>query len=185
MGAGPIEHRAFDGGRLSDVSAPPVKLIVDGQQRLTALYQACFRPEVVRIKVRNGFEYRRFYFQMDRAIDSSIPLEDAILTVSVKQDGSTIGRFAEDFADPAVQAARGIFPANMLFDFRAYERRYLEFWDAEDRARSRANAIQMIGDFRSAIVETFQTYKVPVQTIRANVSIREVVRIFEIANLAA
>jgi hypothetical protein len=180
-----MDYRAFDGVRPNDASTSPVRLVLDGLQRLTALYQVCLSQEAVRIKAEKGFEYRRYYFDMEKAADAIAPLEHAIFSVSLREGRFPIVGLAADYTDLSVQAAHGIFPANMIFDFRTYERRYLAFWDELERRPSREDAIRILCDFRSAIVDTFQTYKVPVQTIREHVSRGEIMHIFEKINVAA
>lgn len=185
MEARPISHRAFEGVRLRDERVPPVHLVLDGQQRLTALYLICNGQEPVRIATKNGFEYRQYYFQMGKAADVNVPLEDAILSISTREDGSPIAKREVQYSDPLVQYAQGIFPTNMLFDFKTYERDYCSFWDTSERQPTRQDAVAVLYEFRSAIIDTFENYKVPVQTLNKNVPIDEIVRIFEDLNRAA
>lgn len=99
--------------RLRDVG--PETLILDGQQRLTSLYQSLVSKTVVETKDAKGKLIRRwYYFDMKKAVGAEDEREDAVVSVpedkQVKEFGGNItldvGRLELEYATDHFPAAR-------------------------------------------------------------------------------
>ena len=61
----------------------PELLILDGQQRITSLYQAIITNRVVNTRNSKGYEINRWYYiDMIKALDSDSDLEEAIFSIN-------------------------------------------------------------------------------------------------------
>ncbi|MGM4886088.1 DUF262 domain-containing protein [Tardiphaga sp. 604_B6_N1_1] len=182
VNAVPLGHRSFDGVGAADPNTTPLHLVLDGQQRLTAAYQACF-ARAVRVRSDLHPEYCRYFFDMREAISSAFPVEDAIFSVATNRDGGSLNHGDVDFTDPSVQYERCIFPVNMTFDFDAYDRQYSEFWDEKEYGPERSDALSIWRHFRTAVASAFKTYRLPVQTLKRPTSVAALCRVYEHVNM--
>src|SRR5712691_9858580 len=76
--------------RLRDVA--PETLILDGQQRLTSLYEALMSLDAVETKDAKGKPIRRWYYiDMRKAVNAEADREDAVLSVPEDKQVKTFG----------------------------------------------------------------------------------------------
>jgi hypothetical protein len=180
----PLDHRLFDGAdSVPDPSVAPVHLVLDGQQRLTAAYRACYARAPVKIKSGSRSEYHLYFFDMAKAVSSESPVEDAIFSIRTKRDGSPLDRDSIDYTDPFIQYEMGLLPTNQLFDFVAYEWAYSDFWDEQEGGPKRSRALQLLHDFEAAIASSFERYKLAVQTLKRPMSVAALCRVYEHVNM--
>lgn len=180
--ARPMDWRPINGAQVSDPDRPPLHLVLDGQQRLTAMYQACYLPGPVRIELGDRPEYRRYFIDMEKAVAISASLEDAIFSITTTVEGVPTAKVDLPYSEAEFLYERGVFPANFLFDARTFRRRYSEFWDTEHRRSSRDDAIWKLNDFDDVFVGAFAAYRMPVQSVNRHASNEEILRIFEKLN---
>lgn len=163
--ATPPGTRVFDGVDPSTVlEISPVHLVLDGQQRLTAAYQACCKNAPVKIISGARPERRLYFFDIKAALSSEHRLKDAIFSVATKADGTALHNRGINFTDPLIQYERGIFPTNAIFKFDAYESRYSQFWDNADNDVKRSEALKILREFRATVVTSFENYRLSVET---------------------
>ena len=97
----PIEGVTVSGDR------PPDAYLLDGQQRLTTLYQSLRHPEAVSTSNSKGQKVQRWYYvDMVKAMDPNADREDdAIVSVpKSKKETSDFGRKLErDLSTPALE----------------------------------------------------------------------------------
>lgn len=158
-----LSHRPLHGS--VNAIASPVHLVLDGQQRITAAYQACYKSTPVEIMSGTSSEYRLYFFIMEKAASPDVVMDNAIISMEVDRAGKRLNDGGIDYTDPVVQYERGIFPSNLIFSFDEYEQEYREFWDGQHRGSMRAAALQNLRDFRSAVIASFEAYKLPIQVL--------------------
>ncbi len=75
--------RLVEGVTLTPSPAPD-KLILDGQQRSTSLFQALFSSQPVIIKDKKGYKIQThwYYIDIEKALDPDIEREDAIISLA-------------------------------------------------------------------------------------------------------
>src|SRR5690606_30940157 len=74
--------RLIQGAPEANRHVPPSALLLDGQQRMTSLYQTARRREVVEtVTARNARVRRWYYIDMRKALDIAVPREEAIVGV--------------------------------------------------------------------------------------------------------
>lgn len=165
VGATPLCHRAFSGVNRPILDGSPVYLVLDGQQRMTAAYQACYTAAPVNIMAGTRSEHRLYFFDMERAISSQARMKDAILSIVTDTDGRPLRSGGVDYTDPRIQFKRGIFPTNLVFNYETYNRHYKRFWDSTNNATRRSQALQTLQDFCMTVLSSFHSYKIPVQKL--------------------
>ena len=164
VGATPLGTRVFEGVDPSVVSERSlVHLVLDGQQRLTAAYQSCYKSVPVKIMSGARPEQRLYFFDMKAALSSEHRLKDAIFSVATKADGTPLQNRDINFTDPLVQYERGVFPTTAIFEFDAYDRPYSKFWDNADSDARRSEALETLQEFRATVVTSFENYRLSVE----------------------
>lgn len=161
--------------------ADPERLILDGQQRLTSLYQSLRMNEPVRTRIRGKDVRRWYYVDIEKALDPALDREDAIVALpedrirrdfrnEVTADYSTRDREVED----------GLFPLSLAFDIAGVTKwgtEYMMYGSLDfDTKANRWN------EFLSAGVLPFQQYQLPVIELRKKTPKEAVCLVFEKVN---
>ncbi len=138
----------------------PEQLLLDGQQRITSLYQSAFSKKPVRTKTPKRLEVDRFYYiDIKEAVGAGANLEDAIIGVPgnkiVKKDfGKTIER---DLSTREAEFEQDAFPLNEVFDSRDWFYGWRDYWRPKGRDVS-----DLERDFDRGVVDRFVRYKMPI-----------------------
>lgn len=164
-----------------DVTAGlPDQLLLDGQQRMTSLYQTCLRREVVQtVTPRLKLVKRWFYIDIRKAMNPSEDRENAI--VSVPEDRRVKTEFDRkidlDLSSPQLEYQNLMFPLNQVFDWDAWQDGFNEYWlenDPETR--------KLFKPFKDAVLQNFKSYQLPVIALSPDTSREAVCLVFEKVN---
>lgn len=117
-----FKPRPVEGAGVPD-GVEPKHLLLDGQQRLTSLTQALTGDGVVHTKdTRGKLLDRRFFIDIQRAIEFPTQVEDAV--VSIPADGKVKANFDRDIvldlSTKEKQHENGYAPVTLLFDTNAW-----------------------------------------------------------------
>ena len=158
--------------------AEPETLVLDGQQRLTSLYQALMGTSAVETKDAKGKSIRRWYYlDMKQAIEPESDQEDAV--VSVPEDRLVRafgGKITLDMTTPEHEYAAEFFPVNRIFDSAEWRQAYSEHWNFDaDRMRS-------FNEFERDVIKRFEQYQVPVIELKKETPKEAVCLVFERVN---
>ncbi len=110
--------------------SPPAELLLDGQQRLTSLYQTLCSKEPVRTLNSRGKEIDRFYYlNIEKAMGAGADLKDAIIGVPANRIQRTnFGRDEViDLSSRDNEFDEHAFPLNHVFDHTLWFP-WLEAW---------------------------------------------------------
>jgi len=121
-----LEGVVENGGGIS----PPKELLLDGQQRLTSLYQTFYSQKPVCTINSRGKEIDRFYYlKIEKAISSGADLKEAIIGVPADRVlRKNFGRDTDiDLSTKEKEYAEHAFPLNHVFDHDLWFR-WLESW---------------------------------------------------------
>lgn len=156
----------------------PETLILDGQQRLTSLYQALMSAVVVETKDAKGKSMGRWYYlDMKKAVTNADDREDAVLSVpedrQVKAFGGSI---ILDVTTPEREYGADLFPANRIFSSSEWRREYNKFWK-HDAAKS-----DLFDRFEAEVIDRFKQYQVPVIELKKQTPKEAVCLVFERVN---
>lgn len=160
----------------------PESLLLDGQQRITSLYQVALRGEVVKTVTPKRKTVRRwFYIDMQKALDAESEREAAILSVPEdKVLRSDFGRRVElDLSTRDAEIEERMFPVASLLSFSQWQGDYISKYAGDPDFPARYDFLMR---FNKTIVETFVQYQVPVIRLDKGTSKEAVCVVFEKVN---
>ena len=177
-----FKPRPVEGAPDAARHVPPQALLLDGQQRMTSLYQVALRGQVVQtVTPKNKRVQRWFYIDIRKALDPAVDRDEAV--VGVPEDRvvrSDFGREAVlDLSTPEKEYAALMYPVAQVFDAYDWKDGFDDYW------RDAANASEMrklFSSFRNDVLENFKYYQVPVITLDQSTSKEAVCVVFEKVN---
>lgn len=172
-----FKTRPIEGAQPPRVEAE--HLILDGQQRLTSLFQSLLSGKPVETKDPKGKPLKRwYYFDIVSALDPNVERIDTI--VGIREDRvirSNFGRDIElDLSTPDKEYQHLHFPLDKIADYREWRREFNSHWEY-DRDKS-----ILLDQFESEILEPFQQFQVPVIALKKDVPKEAVCLVFEKVN---
>lgn len=174
-----FQPRPIEGVNPDKVTKQHERLILDGQQRITSLYQTCImQAPVETINAQRKRIRRWYYIDMIKALDPMVDREEAIVAVPEERKiTSSFGReVVLDLSEPEKEYKNMMFPVNLLFDFYSWQNEFNEFWNYEKEK------IQFFQHFHANIIEAFQKYQIPVISLEKETSKEAVCLVFEKVN---
>src|ERR1017187_6876853 len=130
---GPVNFkpRPVEGEPNEAKQTPPHSLLLDGQQRITSLYQVTLRGKVVEtVTPKNKKVKRWFYINIRNALDPSVDREEAIIGVPEdKAVRSDFGREVRlDLSSTEQEYASLMYPVCHVFDWDKWQDGFDEHW---------------------------------------------------------
>lgn len=170
---------------VDDASAtkPAERLILDGQQRLTSLFQslAAGQPVKTRDTKKKRLE-RWFYIDMEIALDPEGDREAAIVAVPADRvERDNFGKDVTlDLSSTALECQREMFPLATVFDVPATHKWMMAYVGSDpDLMESR---LQRWDAFTQQVLANFTGYTVPVIVLRKDTPREAVCTVFEKVN---
>ena len=155
----------------------PELLVLDGQQRLTSLFQATTYGHVVAtMNVRKQSIKRWFYFDMARSLASAEDREDAIVGVPESRIVRTITDVKLDLSSREKEYENLHFPCEKLFDVFDWQAGYLQYWKFDPAKTA------LFMRFQAEVLQRFQSYQIPVIKLKRVVQKEAVCHVFEKVN---
>ena len=158
--------------------AEPETLVLDGQQRLTSLYQALMGTSAVETKDAKGKPIRRWYYlDMKQSVEPESDQEDAVLSVPddrlVKAFG---GKITLDVTTPEHEYGSELFPVHRIFDSAEWRQSYSEYWNFD------ADKMRSFNEFERDVIKRFEQYQVTVIELKKETPKEAVCLVFERVN---
>jgi hypothetical protein len=151
--------------------------VLDGQQRLTSLFQATTYGNVVTtMNIRKQPIKRWFYFDMCRALGPPEDREDAIVGVPEDKILRTLTEVKLDLSTREKEFENLCFPCEKLFDTFEWQNGYLQHWKF-DPAKT-----ELFMHFQAEVLQRFQSYQIPVIKLKKAVQKEAVCHVFEKVN---
>ncbi|WP_347041940.1 GmrSD restriction endonuclease domain-containing protein [Brachybacterium nesterenkovii] len=174
-----FKPRTLTGARVQGRSVEPELLLLDGQQRMTSMFQALTGDGVVDTEDERHHKLRRRYFiDVEKALGDPREQDEAIR--SLPEDGVVRSNFNRDIdldvSTPEKQQAAGLMPLSTLFD---KDQGSNWIWDFADLSEER----RKIGRcFSTEIMQPMQGYQVPAIQLTKDISKEAVATVFEKVN---
>ena len=154
-------RRPIQGADAAVGDSAPDQLLLDGQQRMTSLYQTCLRNEVVHtVTPRLKLVKRWFYIDMRKSMDPSEDRENAI--VSVPEDRrikSDFDRKVElDLSTAELEYENLMFPLNQVFDSMNWMMGFWTYWTQKGDLEK----TEFFKAFNESVLQNFKSYQLPV-----------------------
>jgi hypothetical protein len=163
-------------------STAPQSLLLDGQQRLTSLYQVTLRNQVVEtVTPKNKRVKRWFYIDIRKALDPETSREDAI--VGVPEDRIVRSNFDKDvvldLSTREKEFDELMYPLSMVFAWNDWQ---MEMINHSQAKGDFAEVWPIISQFHNEVIQNFVTYQVPVIALGKDTSKEAVCLVFEKVN---
>ncbi len=156
----------------------PDTLVLDGQQRLTSLFQSLKSRKEVSTRDTRGRKIQRWYYlDMKKCIAADSDREDAVISVPEDLKVKTFrGEVTLDVSSPDKEYAEDMFPLYQIFDSSKWRRGYNKYWN-HDSGKS-----DLWDNFEDQVVENFKRYQVPMIELDKETSKEAVCIVFEKVN---
>lgn len=154
------------------------RLILDGQQRLTSLFQSLRLHKPVRTRDQRGREVERWYYiDMRQALDENADRDEAVVSLPPDRQIKRFGRdIVEDYSTREREYEAMLFPLSEVFDADEWMMGFQEHWDyAPEKTR-------FWNTFNRSIVKRFEQYQVPVIELGRDTPKEAVCQVFEKVN---
>lgn len=175
-------YRAIEGVDKSKSLNTPDYLILDGQQRMTTLYQVFKTQEPVKTRVPGTKDkelLRHYYLDIRKALDPDIDRLDAIVSISEKKIRTEeMGRkVILDLTTTEQEYENLMFPLNITLtssEIRKWERGLVRYHGE--------SILDLFDQFDKEVLTNITSYKIPVITVPKDASKEAVCQIFENVN---
>jgi hypothetical protein len=175
-GESQFHPRPIEGVELPSEVEPEL-LVLDGQQRLTSLFQATTYGKVVNtINMRKQPIKRWFYIDMRLALGSPEDREEAIIGVPEDRILRTLTEVKLDVSTRSKEFEAHCFPCTRLFGSFEWQNQYLQYWEFDPEKT------QLYMRFQADILQNFQSYQIPVIKLKKAVKKEAVCHVFEKVN---
>ena len=137
----------------------PDELLLDGQQRMTSLYQSLYAQGAVKTRDERGRPIERFYYlDVVRAAQVDGLTEDLVISVpGVRIVKGPLGHTDKlDVSTPEREYEQHLFPLNQSLDEREWVRRWRSHWDGQGKN------IRDLEDVLYALTQRIQRSEMPV-----------------------
>jgi len=176
-----FKPRPVEGAPAEAKNTVPESLLLDGQQRMTSLYQVTLRGKVVEtVTPKNKRVKRWFYIDIRKALDTSIDREEAI--VGVPEDRVIRTDFGRevvlDLSTPEGEYAALMYPVTQVFDWDCWQDGFDQRWRGDEHEAVRAT----FRAFKRQVLGNFNGYHVPVISLARSTSKEAVCVVFEKVN---
>lgn len=176
-----FKPRPVEGAPAEAKQTSPDSLLLDGQQRMTSLYQVTLRCKVVETITPKKKKVKRwFYIDIRKALNKTIDREEAI--IGVPEDRIVRTEFGREevlnLSSQENEYASLMYPVSKVFDWDHWQDGFDEYWggDANKSVREEFRA------FKREILENFKSYQVPVISLDRKTSKEAVCVVFEKVN---
>lgn len=170
-------ERTLEGAPNANANAD--RLVLDGQQRLTSLFQALLLNTPVMTRDAKGKPVERWYYiNMSEALDEHADREDAV--ISLPRDRKITRNFGreivKDYSTPDREYEEMLFPLSQVFQSYTWRRNFQKHWKYDD------SKMELWDRFEEQIVKRFEQYQVPVIELGKDTPKEAVCQVFEKVN---
>ena len=156
----------------------PDRYILDGQQRLTSLFQSVFLRKPVKTRdVRGKALDRLYYIKMEASLDPEGDREESIIGIPAdKKVRNFRNEVLEDYSSAVAEYETMLFPLNQVFDPYEWRAGFNKLWEhAPEKTR-------LFDDFERHVLGAFKQYQVPVILLKKQTPKDAVCQVFEKVN---
>ena len=160
----------------------PDELILDGQQRLTSLYNALYRRNPVHTRTDKGKDIDRYYYlDIEKVLDPKADDEEVVISVPAsKKTTSDFGRKVDiDLSTREQEFKLKMFPLNIILDTseeQNWQNEYYKYYHYD------VELIKQFTELFSKVINPTQQYQMPVILLDKTTPKEAVCQVFENVN---
>jgi hypothetical protein len=176
-----FQTRPVEGSRFDGAIPQPDHLILDGQQRLTSMFQATLMGSAAKTENERKQKVERWYYlDMRRLLANPDLLEEAVVDVPADRVRPEVaGRKGLDLSSSELEYELGLFPLSKIYEAGEWQLGYINHWNGRPEF---GDVLALYNDFQKEVISPFSEYQLPVITL-AKTSRREAVcQVFEKVN---
>ena len=176
-GKNSLKPRPIEGVNPAEEAETPNTLILDGQQRLTALFQSLKSEHgAYTLNAKGKPSTRYYYLDIEKCLNDEIDREKAVL--SCRENRRVQREHGEiiDIASPEMEYKNSMFPVNKIFDSDDWGDEYKDYWQQAPSKR------ELFNRFNREVIECFKQYNLPIIHLLENTPREAVCLIFEKVN---
>ncbi|MDE2786966.1 MAG: DUF262 domain-containing protein [Chloroflexota bacterium] len=161
------------------------EFLLDGQQRLTSLYQSLLHEGPVDTHDNRGRRIKRWYYiDMLAAMDPTIDREDAIISVPEdRKETRNFGReIVRDLSSDELEYQQHMMPTERLLDSMDWVFEYNDYWQSGNGEHPSKSLSEFRNNFRRSVIDAFTGYDLPVITLDKGTPKEAVCTVFEKVN---
>jgi len=170
-----FKPRLIEGVEPRNAQKEPDELILDGQQRLTALYQT-LKLEAVSTR---GKKSQRYYLDMKKCVEGNTKREDAILSLGEDRIVKSFrGGMTLDLSSLNSEYENDMFPVHQLFEPAEWRGEYNRYWQYDSKKG------RFFDQFEAKVIRQFRVYYVPVTPLSRDTPREAICLVFKKVNTA-
>ena len=161
------------------------RYLLDGQQRLTSLYQTLRFDGPVDTRDARGRRFKRWYYiDMQKSLDPYVDPENAFVSVPEDRiERTNFGRdIVLDLSTTDLEFQNHMIPTEQVMNNAPWGFQYALYWSKQDDEHPYGNAFEFWMKFQKAILENFTYYKLPVINLEKDTTKEGVCIVFEKVN---
>ncbi len=165
-----------------DLEKKPLRMLLDGQQRMTSCFLALKNKDAVKTKTSTGKAIKRYYYiSIEKALKTTIDREDAIVSVDEnKQQTTDMGRkVLLDLSTEELEFKEKMVPLNLCSDFNEinhWRSKYQKYYKFDPKISEEYQ------EFDEKVIQTILNYKIPVIELENTTPKEAVCQVFEKVN---
>ena len=176
-GINSLKPRPIEGVNPAEDAETPNTLILDGQQRLTALFQSLKSEQGAYTLNAKGKPITRYYYlDMEKCLNDAIDREKAVLSCGENRRVQREHGEIIDIASPEMEYKNSMFPVNKIFDSDDWGDEYKDYWQQDPSKR------ELFNTFNREVIGCFKKYNLPIIHLLENTPREAVCLIFEKVN---
>ncbi len=173
-----FKPRPVQGAPEQAATHTPSALLLDGQQRMTSLYQTTLRNQVVETVTPRHVKVKRWYYiDIRKALDPNEVRQDAVIGVPADRRVQASFKVVLDVSSAEREYAELMFPVTRVFDWDDWQDGFREYWDHRD-----PETAKIFKTFKDQVLRNFTSFQVPVITLAQNTTKEAVCLVFEKVN---
>ncbi len=176
-----FRSRLVEGLSLSH-QAEPERLILDGQQRLTSLFQALISGNPVITYDNRRKPIRRWYYlDINKALDPNVEREEAIISLPEDRKVRNFrGEVIGDYSSLEKECAAELFPLPLVFDVHDLTQWMHTYMQSIPEAMT--ERMTRWSQLVQEVIQRFQSYQLPLIVLRKDTPKEAVCQVFEKVN---
>jgi len=158
-------HVRFDARPIAGAPAPatePDQLLLDGQHRLTVLYEVLASGRIVPTRDEHEKPIRRWYYvDINRALDADSDRDESIVSVPESRRVQRAPEIELDVSTVELEWEQCLFPLSLVFGGDTAARRWLRGCADHGAATDAVARATLMQSFESEVLAAFEEYLVP------------------------